>query len=126
LHALARAATVAIDRSDYFKPTARALLAHQSEGVLTFDELAEDLARDQAQGPYDDQQRTVLAFADKLTRHPYKITEKDAQSFRDAGLDDAAYVDVYNTVAIQSSLNRMANCVGVQADAVPLIRKDGR
>ena len=63
----------------------------------------------------------MLTFAEKLIRNPYKITEKDAMSFRDSGLDDAAYVDVYNTVAIQTSLDRLANCVGVLPDSAVLL-----
>jgi alkylhydroperoxidase family enzyme len=117
VHALVRAATVARNRCDYFVPTARALLERRGEGGLKYEALAPDpqsIAR-------NDQELAVLAFTDKLISNPYKITGKDAQSFRDVGLDDAAYVDVYNTVAIQTSLDRLANCIGVAADAEPLL-----
>jgi uncharacterized peroxidase-related enzyme len=116
-HALVRAATVAWNRCDYFVPTAKALLEQRAEGAVKYEALLPDplaIAR-------NDQELAVLAFAKKLISNPYKITAKDAQSFRDAGLDDAAYVDVYNTVAIQTSLDRMANCLGVLADPGPLL-----
>jgi uncharacterized peroxidase-related enzyme len=117
MHALVRAATVVWNRCDYFAPTAKALLERRAEGALKYEALLPDplaIAR-------NTQERAVLAFAEKLISNPYKITAKDAQSFRDAGLDDAAYVDVYNTVAIQTSLDRLANCIGVTADSEPLL-----
>ena len=43
-----------------------------------------------------------------------KVVAADAQSFRDVGLDDPAYIDVLNTVAIQTSLDRLANVLGVR------------
>ena len=64
----------------------------------------------------------VLEFALKATRNAYKITAKDAQIFRDAGLTEEAYVDVLNTVAIQTSLDRLANCLGVVPDESPILK----
>jgi hypothetical protein len=40
------------------------------------------------------------------------------------GLDDEAYVDVLNTVAIQTSLDRLANVLGVRVDEQPLLPRD--
>ena len=117
VHALVRAATVAWNRCDYFVPTARALLERRAEGGLRY----ESLARDPRAIARNDLELAVLAFTEKLINSPYKITARDAQSFRDVGLDDAAYIDVYNTVAIQTSLDRLANCIGVAVDAEPLL-----
>jgi len=117
LHALARAATVALDQCDYFVPTITVHLQHRFEGDIQYPDLLPEprsLAR-------NDQEQVVLAFAEKLVRFPYKIVDKDAQGFRDVGLDDAAYVDVFNTVALQCSLDRLANCLGVNADSRPLL-----
>lgn len=94
-----------------------ALLELRAERVIKY----QDLVPDPSAIAVNDQERAVLAFAEKLIRNPYKITAKDAQSFRDAGLDDSAYVDVYNTVAIQTSLDRLANCIGVLADSELLL-----
>jgi alkylhydroperoxidase family enzyme len=117
LHALVRAATVAHNRCDYFVPTAKALLELRGESGVTY----EDLLPDPRAIARNDRELAVLTFVAKLISNPYKITAKDAQSFRDTGLDDAAYIDVYNTVAIQTALDRMANCVGVVADSKPLL-----
>ena len=117
-HALVRAATVALDRCNYFEPTARELLSRQGDGLPDY----EVLGSDPASAARSEREACVLTLTEKLIRTPYKITEKDAQGFRDVGLDDAAYVDVYNTVAIQTSLDKLANCVGVSTDGKPLLQ----
>ena len=112
MHALVRAATVALGHCDYFRATVDALLERKCNGSIKYAQLLPDppaIAR-------TEQERVVLAFAEKLVKTPYKITAKDAQGFRDAGLDDKAYVDVFNTVALQCSLDRLANAIGVAAD----------
>ena len=63
----------------------------------------------------------ILDFGTKVARNAYKVTEDDAQQFRDVGLDDEAYVDVLNTVAIQTSCDRLANSLGVRPDPQPLL-----
>jgi alkylhydroperoxidase family enzyme len=74
---------------------------------------------------WEPQDRAVLDFAHKATRNAYKVVAADAQSFRDVGLDDEAYIDVLNTVAIQTSLDRLANVLGVRPDSAPLLpRRD--
>ncbi len=67
------------------------------------------------------QDRVVLDFTAKATRSAYKVEATDVQSFRDAGLDDEAYVDVLNTLAIQTSFDRLANALGVIPDSEPLL-----
>jgi alkylhydroperoxidase family enzyme len=120
MHALVRATVIALNHSSYFEPTACALLKHETEDPPSLETLREDPSETMA----DDQTRTVLQFVHKMVRSAYKITAADAQTFRDAGLNDDAYVDVFNTVSIQQSLDRLANCVGVAADARPLIISD--
>jgi hypothetical protein len=46
---------------------------------------------------------------------------KDDYAFIAGSYSHAAQVDVYNTVAIQSSLNKLANVLGVSADDEPLL-----
>ena len=56
-----------------------------------------------------------------MARNAYKVTEDDAQRFRDIGLGDEAYVDVLNTLSIQTAFDRLTNSLGVQPDAQPLL-----
>jgi alkylhydroperoxidase family enzyme len=107
-HALVRALVSQLTRSAYGQVTARALL----ERVTGETQIPETLS---------DADRVVLDFATKVARNAYKITEKDAAAFRDAGLGDEAYVDVLNTTSIQISLERLANCLGVRPDEAPAL-----
>jgi alkylhydroperoxidase family enzyme len=77
-------------------------------------------------GEWSDKERAVLDFASKMVRTSYKVTEKDSAAFRAAGLDDAAYVDVLNTVSIQTTMERVANMFGVVPDATPLLKAQER
>ena len=114
-HAMVRALASQLTRSPYGQATTRALLERRAEPGL-WDRLAETPA-----GDFDPADRVVLDFASKAARHSYKITEKDAQSFREAGLDEAAYVDALNTVAVQVALDRLANALGVAPDAQAIL-----
>jgi alkylhydroperoxidase family enzyme len=117
VHALVRATVIALNRSAYFESTAQALLRRETEGAPDLDSL-----RSLPDGNLLDQQsQVVLHFVHKLVKSAYKITSSDAQAFRDSGMSDEAYVEVFNTAAIQLSLDRMANCLGVAADSRPLI-----
>ena len=65
-----------------------------------------------------------MLAADAVSRRPGRegsaqVTDKDALRLREVGLGDAAYVEVVNVVAIQSSIERGANCLGVVPDGQP-------
>ena len=55
-----------------------------------------------------------------------QLVTSDAQAFRENGMSDEARVEVFNTAAIQLSLDRMANCPGVAADRSPLLATQPR
>ena len=76
---------------------------------------------DYRQHEWSPTERLVPDFAAKVACNAYKITADDARAFRDAGLDDEAYVDVYCTVATQLGVDRIANGLGVAADTTPLL-----
>lgn len=116
LHALVRGMTSHLNRCVYSSKTVRALA--ESLGV---GDAYDTLAGRWDPGAWPEQDRVVLEFAVKAARNAYKITAKDAQAFRDAGLSDEAYVDVLNTVAIQTALDRLANSLGVVSDEIPCL-----
>jgi alkylhydroperoxidase family enzyme len=105
-----------LNRSRYSEPTSTALLVRVGGGALVDRVRAEPLASD-----WNPDDRAVLALATVLVRNTYKVTEKEAISLREVGLDDEAYVDILNTVSIQTSLDRLANALGVRPDPVPLL-----
>jgi len=116
-HAMVRALVSQTTRCAYSQPTTRALLAREC-GAGAWEQIGSGEARS-LDNPVD---RVVLDFAEKVARNAYKVTEKDAQGFREAGLDDAVYVDVLNTTSIQVALDRLANCLGVRPDDAPTLR----
>jgi alkylhydroperoxidase family enzyme len=113
LHAMVRRLANRRNAGEYFNHTTLELVSGYEQVVAQ--------AIDGNFNSLDPVDRTVLQFADKLARHAYKVTEKDAQGFRDCGLDDEAYVDVLNTVSIQTSLDRLCSSLGIQADDKPLL-----
>jgi alkylhydroperoxidase family enzyme len=114
-HAMVRALVSQITRSPYGQVTTKALLSREAELGL-WDKLGR-----YPEGDFDAGDKAVLDFANKVARNAYKVTAKDAQSFRDAGLDDEAYVDALNTTSIQVSLDRLANCLNVQPDVQAIL-----
>lgn len=116
-HAMVRVLVSNLNRCAYSAHTTRTHLFN-----LTADEtLVEAIGTDYSQYDLDDQDRLVLDFATKMARNSYKVVAADAQAFRDAGLGDEAYVDVLNTTSMQTSLDRLANALGVTPDAQPLL-----
>jgi alkylhydroperoxidase family enzyme len=110
-HAMVRRLVNRRNQGSYFDATTRQQLARLNDtydGEFDFSAL-------------NNIDQRVLSFADKMVSHAYKVTERDAQGFRNAGLDDEAYIDVLNTVSIQTSLDRLANALGVQADEKALL-----
>jgi uncharacterized peroxidase-related enzyme len=116
-HAMVRVLVSHLNRCRYSEPTSTALLAREGVDPGLLDRLRQEpLGAD-----WDPADRVVLGLAAKLARNAYKVTEKDAIALREAGLDDEAYVDILNTVSIQTSLDRLANALGVRPDPVPLL-----
>jgi uncharacterized peroxidase-related enzyme len=116
-HAMVRALVSNLNRSAYSAHTTRQLLLDVSGDAS----LVDAVTTDYTQCDLEPQDKLVLDFAAKMARNSYKVVPEDAQAFRDAGLDDEAYVDVLNTTSIQTSLDRLTNSLGVTPDEEPLL-----
>lgn len=116
-HALVRALVSGLDRCAYSDVTIREQL-RRAGGC--HDDLA-TARRDPDLLDLEELGCTVLALADKAARHAYKITAGDVEAFHRVGLDDAAYVDVLCTVAMQLGVDRIANALGVAPDPRALL-----
>ena len=119
LHTLVRALVSQVSGASYWQPTHDARLA-----TVGVDPASARSAESLSAVAADDAERAVLALAAKFARNAYKVTAADSESIRDAGLDDEAYVDVLNTTSIQSSLDRLANTLGVAPDGDPIMLRD--
>ncbi|MBW2291828.1 MAG: hypothetical protein JRG89_05150 [Deltaproteobacteria bacterium] len=120
-HAMVRVLVSHLGRSRYSAPTSRALLSQIEGGDQLVDRICKESLDDALGSDWSPIDRTVLSLAAKFARNAYKVTDKDAIGLREAGLDDEAYVDILNTVSIQTSLDRLANALGVRPDPVPLL-----
>lgn len=83
---------------------------------LTDSELPEQLAEDWRGADLPDQDRAILAYAEKLTRRPEAMEESDVEALREAGLSDRAILDVCQITAYFAFVNRLADGLGVELE----------
>ena len=79
-------------------------------------EVVEALKQDYKSAPITPRQRTLLDYADKLTREPWAMTEDDLTPLREAGLNDRGILDLNQAVAYFAYVNRVADGLGVVVD----------
>lgn len=81
---------------------------------MTLDaELAAALRRDYTQAPLSAAERTMLDYAAKVTREPWKITAEDLNGLRGAGFDDRAILQINLIASWFNYINRVADGLGV-------------
>lgn len=120
LHALVRSTVSSLNRSPYSTSTLKGMFERLGEPKSLYEQATGAWDADR----WDERERTVLQFTIKATRNAYKITSNDAEGIRRVGFDDETYVDLINTIAIQSSIDRLTNALGVQPDDRPILPRD--
>lgn len=116
-HAMARFLTCRILDSAYFLPTAKRYLSRITEN----DGLSVSIENWTSDSEWTDEDRAVLELGQKIVCHAYKITQEDVNSARTTmGWSDVGFADFMNTVAVQDSLCRLANALGVTPDDRPI------
>ena len=116
-HAMARLLTCRVLGSAYFLPTAKHLLSR----ITGNDGLSDSIDNWTSDSEWTDEDRAVLAFGQKIVCNAYKITQEDVNSVRSTmGWSDVGFADFMNTVAVQDSLCRLANALGVTPDDRPI------
>ena len=78
--------------------------------------LAALASRELDTGWFDEPERALLAYAEKLTLTPTAIAQNDAQRLQDAGFDDRAIHDACAIVAYFAFVNRIADGLGVDLE----------
>ncbi len=86
---------------------------------MTLDEsLCDTLKRDWRAAPLDPADRAILAYAEKLTREPSRMTPADGAELRAAaGLDDRGVLQVTLIAAFFNYVSRVADARGVGKSA---------
>lgn len=76
------------------------------------------LAADYRQAPISAADRAMLDYAVTLTREPWTVTREDVERLRDAGFSDAAILDICQITGYYAFVNRLADGLGVELEAV--------
>jgi len=61
-------------------------------------------------------ERALCEYAEKLTRSPQEMTERDVEELRGVGLDDVAIHDLIQVTAYFNYINRVADAVHVDLE----------
>jgi uncharacterized peroxidase-related enzyme len=81
---------------------------------VTLDEsFAEAIRRDFRTAPIDERDRTMLEYAEQITRDATGVTETHHERLRQAGFDDRAILQITLIAAWFNYINRVADALGV-------------
>ena len=80
------------------------------------DKLVEQLKADYTAAPLDARAMALLDYSSKLTRAPHTMAESDLAPLREAGLSDAAILDLNMVVGYFAFVNRLADGLGVELE----------
>ncbi len=94
-------------------------LAHHHAGLVRLlpeprHEAADDL-RDGKRSGLTEREEAMIAYANKLTRTPNDMNDRDVQALRGAGLDDRSILDLAQCVGYFNYVNRIVTGLGVVA-----------
>jgi uncharacterized peroxidase-related enzyme len=65
-----------------------------------------------------DSDRAMLEYVEKLTLRPWEMVESDVVRLREAGFSDAAILDINQVTGYYAFVNRLADGLGVELEAV--------
>jgi uncharacterized peroxidase-related enzyme len=74
------------------------------------------LAEDWRRTPLDAGDRALCTFAEKLSRTPAGMNERDIAALRDSGFDDEAIHDAVQVVSYFNYINRIADAIDVELE----------
>ncbi|KAB3530568.1 peroxidase [Alkaliphilus serpentinus] len=72
-----------------------------------------EIAKDFAKANISKEEKLMLFYAQKLTKEPYSIKERDVEGLRKAGFSDRDIFDINQVVAYFNYVNRIADGLGV-------------
>lgn len=76
-------------------------------------EVINALSQDFRNAPIDDIQKAILSFADKITRSPYDVSDREVDRLRDHGLGDEEILELIVLTAFCNSYTRLALALGI-------------
>ena len=66
----------------------------------------------------DSTQKAILRFAEKVTRHAYKVTQSDIELLRQKGLGDEEILEVTCIIGWYNMMNRFVMALGVPVQEI--------
>ena len=81
--------------------------------------MASALSTDYTKAAIGKADRQMLIYAEKLTRSPASITQKDVDSLRQVDFSNVAILDIAQVAAYYAFVNRIASGLGVELEAPP-------
>ena len=79
-------------------------------------EQVEMMTRDYRNAGLESAEVAMMAYAEKIARHAYKVTPEDIDGLRAHGLSDADILDIALAAAARSFLSKVLDAVGVEPD----------
>ncbi len=101
------------------------LLAHGRKTLLAEvmdEEQLERVARDYTDAGLDELDVAVMAYAEKVSTHPDRMTDADSRRLRELGLTDRQIVDVTLAAAARNYFSRALQALAVPVEDVPGLR----
>ena len=82
------------------------------------EQLVEQLKQDWRQAELSEADRAMLTYVEKLTLRPWEMIEGDVITLRQNGFSDGAILDINQVTAYYAYVNRLADGLGVELEAV--------
>lgn len=79
-------------------------------------DLMQAVAKDFRTAPVSAEEKVMLYYAEKLTRAPSSVKQRDVEALRKAGFSDRDIFDMNQVVAYFNYVNRIADGLGVQLE----------
>jgi len=80
-------------------------------------EIADTIGEDYRKAGVDQKTLKLLEYAEKVTKHAYKVTDADIAGLKEAGWSDREILEATAVVAQFSFINRIADALGVELEA---------
>jgi alkylhydroperoxidase family enzyme len=87
-------------------------------------EQVEAIVRDFRNAGLDPVDVAIMAFAEKVALHAYRVTAKDIESLRQHGLSEADILDVVLAAAARCFYSKSLDALGAEPDAAYLELED--
>lgn len=79
----------------------------------------EKIAEDWRTAGLEPRRAAMLAYVEKLTRTPNRMTRGDVESLRDVGFEDRDVLEIAEVTAYYAYVNRIADGLGVALEDTP-------